>query len=74
VGRLNRAGAASVLYGSAGGLTTTGGQLFTQDSPGVPGAAEGEDEFGAALAAGPSGQITTSAGASAPSSTQRTTS
>jgi transposase-like protein len=56
------------------GLTTTGGQLFTQDSPGVPGAAEREDAFGAALAAGPSGQVTTSAGASAPGSTQRTTS
>jgi FG-GAP repeat len=74
VGRLDGAGAASVLYGSAGGLTTTGGQLFTQDSSGVSGAAEREDAFGAALAAGPSGQVTTSAGASAPGSTQRTTS
>jgi hypothetical protein len=40
------AGAVSVLPGSAGGLTTTGGQLFTQNSPGVPGLAEAFDQFG----------------------------
>jgi FG-GAP repeat len=73
VGTRYGAGAVSVLYGSAGGLTSTGGQLFTQESPSVPGAAEREDAFGAALAAGPSGQVITSAGASAPGSTQRTT-
>jgi hypothetical protein len=52
VGHNEFAGAVSVLYGAAGGLTTTDAQLFTQDSPGVPGAAEPYDYFGASLAAG----------------------
>jgi hypothetical protein len=47
VGSILEAGAVSVLYGSAGGLTTSGGQLFTQ-----PAAVEFFDNFGAALAAG----------------------
>jgi FG-GAP repeat protein len=55
VGSAVDAGAVSVLPGSAGGLTTTGGQLFTQDSPGVGGSAETLDHFGAALAAGDPG-------------------
>jgi FG-GAP repeat len=42
------AGAVSILYGSAGGVTRTGGQLFTQ----VGSAPEPGDGFGAALAAG----------------------
>jgi hypothetical protein len=46
VGSAFGAGAVSVLPGSTGGLTTAGGQLFTQDSPGVPGVAEGGDLFG----------------------------
>ena len=46
VGTLPAAGAVSVLYGSGGGLTTTGGQLFTQNSAGVPGTAERGDRFG----------------------------
>jgi hypothetical protein len=48
VGRTVDAGAVSVLYGSAGGLTTTGGQTFVQ----VGGAVEAGDQFGAALGAG----------------------
>jgi FG-GAP repeat len=40
------AGAVSALYGAAGGLSTAGGQLFTQNSPGVPGGAEDFDSFG----------------------------
>jgi len=40
------AGAVSALYGTAGGLSTAGGQLFTQNSPGVPGGAEDFDSFG----------------------------
>jgi FG-GAP repeat len=52
VGTIQGAGAVNVLYGQAGGLTGTGSQLFTQDSPAVPGAAEPFDFFGAALAAG----------------------
>jgi hypothetical protein len=46
VGSAFAAGAVSVLPGSAGGLTATGGQLFTQNSPGVPGLAEAFDQFG----------------------------
>ena len=42
------AGAVSVLQGSAGGLTATGGQVFTQNSPGVAGVAETGDQFGGA--------------------------
>jgi FG-GAP repeat len=42
------AGAVSVLYGSVDGLTATDGQLFTQ----VGSAAEPDDRFGFALAAG----------------------
>jgi hypothetical protein len=46
VGTVADAGAVSAVYGSAGGLTATGGQLFTQNSPGVPGTAEPFDRFG----------------------------
>jgi FG-GAP repeat len=42
------AGAVSVLHGSASGLTASGGQLFTQNSPGIPGIAEPSDSFGGA--------------------------
>jgi FG-GAP repeat len=52
VGSIADAGAVSVLYGRSGGLTRVGGQLFTQNSPGVPGSAEASDNFGLALAAG----------------------
>jgi hypothetical protein len=52
VGSISRAGAVNVLYGSASGLSGTGSQLFTQDTPGVVGRAEPGDDFGAAVAAG----------------------
>ena len=45
-------GAVNVLYGTASGLTGTGSQFLTQDSPGVPGGAEPDDSFGLALAVG----------------------
>jgi hypothetical protein len=45
-------GAVNVLYGSPDGVTAAGNQLWHQDSPGVPGAVEPGDRFGAALAAG----------------------
>jgi hypothetical protein len=48
VGSLPGAGAVSLLYGSASGLTPTGGRLFTQ----VGGTVELGDHFGAQLAAG----------------------
>ncbi|MFI0216077.1 VCBS repeat-containing protein [Streptomyces lydicus] len=43
------AGAVTVLRGSRDGLTTAGARMLTQDSAGVPGAAESGDRFGAAL-------------------------
>ena len=52
VGTVADAGAVNVLYGTAGGLTGAGSQLFTQDSPGVGSSAETEDNFGGVLAAG----------------------
>jgi hypothetical protein len=52
VGTVVDAGAVNMLYGSAGGLSGSGSQLFTQNSPGVPGAAETSDRFGRAVAVG----------------------
>jgi hypothetical protein len=53
VGTVEDAGAVNVLPGSAGGLTGVGSQLFTQNSPGVPGDPQENDGFGAdALATG----------------------
>jgi hypothetical protein len=46
VGSAFSAGAVSALYGTGGGLTSSGGQLFTQNSPGSPGTAEELDRFG----------------------------
>jgi FG-GAP repeat len=46
------AGAVNVLYGSPAGLTGTGSQVLTQDTPGVPGGAEAFDNFGFTLATG----------------------
>jgi hypothetical protein len=61
IGSIPIAGAVSALYGSAGRLTTVGGQLFHQNTAGVPGVAEADDSFGAALAAGESGPAPTAA-------------
>jgi hypothetical protein len=52
VGATANGGAAQVLYGAAAGLTGSGSQFLTQDSPGVPGVVEGDDEFGFAVGAG----------------------
>jgi FG-GAP repeat len=52
LGASSQAGAVTVLYATASGLTGSGSQLFTQDTPGVPGGVEPGDQFGAALAAG----------------------
>jgi hypothetical protein len=51
-GTVSGTGVVHVLYGSAGGLTAAGSQLWSQDSPGVAGVAEAGDGFGLALAAG----------------------
>ncbi len=45
-------GAVNVLYGSAGGLSAAGDQLWTQDAAGVAGVAEPGDLFGGALVSG----------------------
>lgn len=42
----SHAGTAIVLYGSASGLTGTGSQGISQNTSGVPGSAEKNDEFG----------------------------
>jgi FG-GAP repeat len=52
VGAVEAAGAVNVLYGSVGGLTGVGSQLFTQDTPGVGSTAEQFDFFGETLASG----------------------
>jgi hypothetical protein len=52
-GENNFAGVVQVLSGaSPGGLTGTGSQLWSQNSPGIASASESGDEFGGALAAG----------------------
>ena len=42
----------NVPYGSAGGLRGPGSQFFTQDTPGVPGNADPQDNLGSGLATG----------------------
>jgi hypothetical protein len=46
------AGAVTFLRGSATGITATGNQRWTQDSPGVDGVRGSADEFGSSLAMG----------------------
>ena len=46
------AGAVNVIYGAAGGLFSGGNQFWSQDSPGIVGAAEIGDQFGWALGVG----------------------
>jgi hypothetical protein len=52
VGGADDAGAITVLFGSAGGITTAGTQTFFQGSGGITGTAETGDRFGHALATG----------------------
>ncbi|MEV0091511.1 FG-GAP repeat protein [Streptomyces sp. NPDC050738] len=49
IGTIEGTGAVTVLKGSKGGLTGTGSQSFSQDTAGVPGAAEKGDAFGSAV-------------------------
>jgi FG-GAP repeat len=51
IGSLFAVGAVNVLYGTPTGLTGSGSQTFTQNSPGVGSTAEEFDSFGFALAA-----------------------
>jgi len=50
VGTIVDAGAVTVLYGTAGGLSGTGSQQFTENTTGVVGTAETGDSFGEMLA------------------------
>ncbi|MGW6909320.1 FG-GAP and VCBS repeat-containing protein [Streptomyces sp. NPDC054940] len=43
-------GAVNVVYGKAGGLDTSRTQVIHQDSPGVPGSGEEDDNFGESIA------------------------
>jgi FG-GAP repeat protein len=52
VGDKDGIGAVSIIRGSASGLTASGDQFWTQDSPGIIDTAETRDGFGRALAAG----------------------
>ncbi|MFJ1972500.1 FG-GAP-like repeat-containing protein [Streptomyces sp. NPDC087903] len=52
VGSVRNAGAVVVLYGSASGVSAAKKTVITQNSTGVPGAAEDGDRFGSSLAAG----------------------
>ncbi|MFF0157728.1 FG-GAP and VCBS repeat-containing protein [Streptomyces sp. NPDC005263] len=45
-----KAGYVAVMYGSADGLKTSTKQVFSQNTAGVPGAAETDDQFAGALA------------------------
>ena len=51
-GTQNDAGMLNVLYGSSGGLSSAGDQIWHQSSSGMPDEAEGGDRFGWVLAAG----------------------
>ena len=48
------AGVLQVIYGSTGGLDSTGAQLWTQDLPGVGGSSEPGDHLGCSLVGSPS--------------------
>ncbi|MGY1580980.1 FG-GAP-like repeat-containing protein [Streptomyces sp. MN13] len=52
VGSVQGAGAVVVLYGSSTGISAAKKTVITQNSTGVPGAAESGDRFGSSLAAG----------------------
>src|SRR4051812_1022582 len=52
VGRVVRAGSVTIIYGSTGGLSSTGSHRWSQDTEGVLDKAEGRDAFGIRLAAG----------------------
>jgi hypothetical protein len=52
VNTLGAAGSVSVIYGSTGGLTKAGDDLFHRGTPGIAGAPGAGDRFGSALAAG----------------------
>jgi len=52
IGSIANGGAVNVLYGDSGGLTDVGSQMWNQDTAGIPGMAEEDDQFGTAIASG----------------------
>jgi hypothetical protein len=52
IGSLRSAGAVNVIYGSDGGLTATGNDIWHQDVGGVQGVSEASDLFGKSLSSG----------------------
>lgn len=52
IGDLTGAGVVHALYGGASGLGSEGSQVWSQDTPGIPGAPETLDLFGFSLASG----------------------
>jgi hypothetical protein len=52
IGTAVDAGAVTILYGRASGLSATGSVSLTQNSTGIPGTAETGDSFGSAIAIG----------------------
>jgi FG-GAP repeat protein len=56
LGTIAAAGGVNVLYGGTTGLTATGNQFWTQDSPDIADAAEENDRFGSALYSASFGQ------------------
>jgi hypothetical protein len=51
VGSILGAGAVQIIFGSSNGLTHEGDELLDQNSAGIPGSAETDDNFGNSLAA-----------------------
>ncbi|MFC2176788.1 peptidoglycan DD-metalloendopeptidase family protein [Actinomycetota bacterium] len=52
VSALSNAGSVHVIQGSSLGLASTGDSIWSQDTPGIRGAAQGEDGFGSWLSTG----------------------
>jgi hypothetical protein len=52
IGIVDNAGAVNVLYGSSSGLSSSGDQMWHQNSPGIKGICEDNDAFGYALSVG----------------------
>jgi hypothetical protein len=51
-GEDSSAGQVNIIYGSNTGLTGSGDQIFTQNTPGIANAAEAQDNFGQSVATG----------------------
>jgi hypothetical protein len=50
IGINDNVGAVNILYGSSGGLSSTGNQMWHQNTPGILGICQGNDYFGRIVA------------------------